>query len=77
MQMKRPKYSSEDRLVDFINKAVVIVATQDFTNRYHCHLCLRIHPPGQSQWRIRIYSPSRPKKVKVKKPPKSSPHRRR
>ena len=33
MQMKRPKYSSEDRLVDFINKAVVIVATQDFTNQ--------------------------------------------
>lgn len=26
-------YSSEDRLVDFINKAVLIVATQDFTNQ--------------------------------------------
>lgn len=31
--MKRPIYSSEDRLVDLINKAVVIVATQDFTNQ--------------------------------------------
>ena len=69
-------YSSEDRLVDFINKAVLIVATQDFTTSCHCHLCLRIHLQRQSQWRMRIYSPSRPKKVKVKKPPKWSPHRR-